>query len=85
MSAGIAAHPNGTPATWPIASASFLPLAARTTASQITSLCAVSSSRTLLAHHIPNGGYLCLGADQRELRSVSRFRARRRAERLIHG
>ena len=43
-------------ATWPIASASFLPLVVRTTASQITPLCAVSYSRMLLARHIPNGG-----------------------------
>ena len=43
-------------ATWPIASPAFLPLVARTTASQITPLCAVSYSRMLLARHIPNGG-----------------------------
>jgi len=49
----------------------------------IAQFCARCQSYCHASLGIQNGGYLCLGADQRELRSVSRFLARRRAERRI--
>jgi hypothetical protein len=50
---------------------------------QISLICVKCTGSDDIAKVAHNGGYCALDADQRELQSVTRFLARRRAERRI--